>query len=221
MIDVVSKRSKRTLLTPSQLKTIHVSTNYYIASNLKPSLAPPRPTMMMQVSSVLLSVLSVVLLVDRVHAFVPPQQLQRAVSFVRLAATETTNVDSTAEDKTTSGATKQKTIGLLTFDLDDTLYPIAPVIDEANAAFARAMARFGYEGLTPMDIVETGMLIRQEIANENAMDAAILTHTQIRELSIRREMENIMLSQKLKETADDWATPVSDLADIVVANAKK
>ena len=176
---------------------------------------------MMQVSSVLLSVLSVVLLVDRVHAFVPPQQLQRAVSFVRLAATETTNVDSTAEDKTTSGATKQKTIGLLTFDLDDTLYPIAPVIDEANAAFARAMARFGYEGLTPMDIVETGMLIRQEIANANAMDAAILTHTEIRELSIRREMENIMLSQKLKETADDWATPVSDLADIVVANAKK
>jgi hypothetical protein len=34
-------------------------------------------------------------------------------------------------------------------------------------------------------------------------------------------MENIMLSKKLKETADDWATPVSALADVVVAHAKK
>jgi hypothetical protein len=116
---------------------------------------------------------------------------------------------------------KRKTLGLLTFDLDDTLYPISPVIDEANAAFARAMARFGYEGLTPMDIVETGKLIREELAAENPSNAVVLTHTEIRELSIRREMENIMLAKKLQETADDWATPVSDLASIVVANAKK
>ena len=170
---------------------------------------------------------------DQVNAFVPARishHTQHAgVAFVRLAAA--TKVDegaAAAAAETASvpnskvgGDTKKKTLGLLTFDLDDTLYPIAPVIDEANAAFARAMARFGYEGLTPMDIVETGKLIREEIAAENPKSSVVLTHTEIRELSIRREMENIMLAKKLKETADDWATPVSDLATIVVANAKK
>lgn len=161
------------------------------------------------------------------HAFVPrvPQQGQRVVSlpFVKLAATtEITDTSAASTGKEASKApAKTKTLGLLTFDLDDTLYPIAPVIDEANAAFARAMARFGYQGLTPMDIVETGKLIREELAAENPSHAVVLTHTEVRELSIRREMENIMLAKKLKETADDWATPVGDLADIVVANAKK
>lgn len=188
---------------------------------------------MMQFTSTfpLLSVLSVCLLsvdVSRVHAFVPtrvPQQGQRVPSLtfgLRLSTTETAEIDAAASGKEASKPrAKTKTLGLLTFDLDDTLYPIAPVIDEANAAFARAMARFGYEGLTPMDIVETGKLIREELAAENPNHAVVLTHTEIRELSIRREMENIMLAKKLKETADDWATPVSDLAGIVVANAKK
>jgi hypothetical protein len=168
------------------------------------------------------SVLSVLLLhtlvVDRGLAFVSPQQHRRVVSFAQLGAAEATDVEKTLE---TTTKTPSKTLGLLTFDLDDTLYPITPVIDAANAAFARAMERFGYEGLTPMDIVQTAKLIREEIAEEDPKAAAILTHTEIRELAIRREMENIMLSKKLKETADDWATPVSALADVVVAHAKK
>lgn len=177
-------------------------------------------------------IVGVLLAADPVNAFVPvrisshhpTQAVGGGIAFVRLdaAAAETTSINhAVATAGASSGEPKKKTLGLLTFDLDDTLYPIAPVIDEANAAFARAMARFGYEGLTPMDIVETGKLIREEIAAQNPKSAVVLTHTEIRELSIRREMENIMLAKKLKETADDWATPVSDLASIVVANAKK
>jgi hypothetical protein len=41
---------------------------------------------------------------------------------------------------------KKETLGLLTFDLDDSLYPIEPVMDEANAAFCRAMNRLGFSG---------------------------------------------------------------------------
>ena len=80
------------------------------------------------------------------------------------------------------------------------------------------MARFGYTGIQPIDIVNTGKKIREEM---DPQEAAILTHTQIRELAIRREMEQFMLKRKLQETADDWATPVSDLGDIIVKNAKK
>jgi len=116
---------------------------------------------------------------------------------------------------------KSTTLALITFDLDDTLYPIASVIDEANSAFAKAMEKYGYEGIQPSDINLTGKEIREEISAEDPERAAILTHTEIRELAIRREMEKNMLKRKLQETADDWATPVSDLADVVVSYAKK
>jgi hypothetical protein len=117
---------------------------------------------------------------------------------------------------------KKKTLGLITFDLDDTLYPIAPVIEEANRAFARSMESFGYgDNIRPQDIVDTGVQIREEMAVTDPDRAAVLTHTEIRQLAIRREMERITLSNKLKACADDWATPVSSLSPIVVQHAKK
>jgi FMN phosphatase YigB (HAD superfamily) len=47
------------------------------------------------------------------------------------------------------------------------------------------------------------------------------THTEIREMAIRREMERIIYDRKLKECADDWATPVASLSDIVKKPAAK
>jgi hypothetical protein len=117
---------------------------------------------------------------------------------------------------------KKKKLGLITFDLDDTLYPIAPVIEEANRAFARSMESFGYgDNIRPQDIVDIGAQIREEIAATDPVTAAVLTHTEIRRLAIRREMERITLARKLKACADDWATPVSSLSPIVVQHAKK
>ena len=119
-------------------------------------------------------------------------------------------------------AVKTKTLGLLTFDLDDTLYPIDPVINEANAAFAHAMERFGFPDIHQDDIDKTGRIIRDEISQaKGPAEAAIVSHTEIRTLAIRREMENIILQRKLQATADDWATPVSDLTNIVVGHARK
>jgi hypothetical protein len=120
----------------------------------------------------------------------------------------------------TSLCTTKKTLGLLTFDLDDSLYPIAPVLEEANAAFKRAMARFGYDdgNIQPQDIVETARQIREEFPPE---EAAVLTHTEIRILAIRRKMEEFILKKKLQETADSWATQQEDLSPIVVNFAKK
>jgi FMN phosphatase YigB (HAD superfamily) len=109
----------------------------------------------------------------------------------------------------------------LTFDLDDTLYPIDTVIQEANTAFARAMNNYGFTGIQPQDIVETSKKIREEMTAENPEAAAALSHTEIRVLAIRREMENVIFHKKLKDTADDWATPVSSLSPVVVSHAKK
>ena len=140
------------------------------------------------------------------------------------ASTLLASTTAKAETSTTAkSAKKPKTnpLGLITFDLDDTLYPIQPVIDEANAAFARAMNSFGFEGIQPNDIVQASKQIRQEISEEDPQKAAVLTHTEIRLLAIRREMERVILKKKLQATADDWATPVSDLSPIIVSHAKK
>jgi hypothetical protein len=98
------------------------------------------------------------------------------------------------------------------------LYPVDIVVDEANAAFARSMAHFGFDGIQPRAITEMCKQIREELPPEEGL---ALTHTEVRKRAIRRAMEDVIYQRKLKETADDWATPVSDLSPIVKNFAKK
>lgn len=131
-------------------------------------------------------------------------------------------VKTTYSDASITVSPRTKTLGLLTFDLDDTLYPIQPVINEANAAFASAMKSFGFDNIQPEDIDKTAREIRAEVAaRDGPAAAAVLSHTEIRVMAIRREMEKIILQRKLQATADDWATPVSALSSVVVSHAKK
>ena len=92
-----------------------------------------------------------------------------------------------------------------------------PKIDQNNA-FVGAMQRFGYDGIKPNDIDKTGKTIREEMAQTDPEAAAILTHTEIRMLAIRRQMESICLLRSLDDVAKDWATTVSDLTPIIVEN---
>jgi putative hydrolase of the HAD superfamily len=111
---------------------------------------------------------------------------------------------------------KTKTLGLITFDLDDSLYPIAPVLRDADVAFARAMASYGYN-LSPNAIVESGQRIRAEAGT---LGSAI-THKDMRLLAIRREMEKKMFERKVGECAKDWATEVSSVTGPVRRSAAK
>jgi len=124
------------------------------------------------------------------------------------------------DDEASATAERTGQLGLLTFDLDDTLYPVKVVIEEANTAFAKAMHRFGYDGIQPSDIDETGKQIREEMALTDPKDAAALSHTELRLLAIRRQMESIRLLRSLEEVAKDWATSVGDLTPVVVENCK-
>ena len=79
-------------------------------------------------------------------AFVPPQtsvsiqaevgKIKIGTSCVSLAsAADDENDDAPAAEATATKAKKNKaTLGLITFDLDDTLYPVGPVFTEANQA---------------------------------------------------------------------------------------
>lgn len=116
---------------------------------------------------------------------------------------------------------ERQSLGLLTFDLDDTLYPIAVVEEEANQAFVKAMATYGYENLKPNDIVLTAQKIRDEMNEKDPAAAAALTHSELRLLAIRREMEKCTVERKLQACADEWATTVDALSPLVTQNAKK
>jgi hypothetical protein len=163
-----------------------------------------------------------------------PSKRRLHCSSLRSSSTSTTESTSTAttnianpteafqgEPSVNKGA-RSKTLGLLTFDLDDTLYPLAPVIDEANAAFARSMKTFGFPGIEPEDINLSSIRIRKDIAEKDGVAAAsALSHTEIRKLAIRENMERVMLHRKLQECAEDWATNVDSLGPVVVASAKR
>ncbi|KAL9191200.1 hypothetical protein ACHAXT_000906 [Thalassiosira profunda] len=81
--------------------------------------------------------------------------------------------------------TKPRKLGLLTFDLDDSLYPIEPVLADANDVFVEIMAQFGYS-IAPQDIVNTGKRVREEAG---PVAGAAMSHTSVRMEAIRREME--------------------------------
>ena len=82
------------------------------------------------------------------------------------------------------------------------------------------MERFGFGIIETQQIVVAAREIREEIAKTDPETAACLTHTEIRRLAIRKEMEKIVYERKLKSCADDWATQVSSLSPLVVQNAK-
>lgn len=149
----------------------------------------------------------------------PKQSSYHHVTTTRLFSVKE---EATKESSSTPAKKKKKVLGLLTFDLDDTLYPIETVLHEANTAFASAMIKYGFDGIGPSDIVNTCRKIREEISEKEGPEAGmVLTHTEIRQLAIRKEMETTILKRKLKETADDWATPVSSLSPLIVNHAKK
>jgi putative hydrolase of the HAD superfamily len=142
----------------------------------------------------------------------------------RATATQLSSSSSSTENQvstTTPQPKSQKYLGLLTFDLDDSLYPLERVINEANEAFVRAMNNYGFTDITPWTIDKTGRRIRQEMAKTDPEGAAVLTHTEVRLLAIREEMERIILERKLRATAEDWATDVNSLTDIVVKSAQQ
>mmetsp|Transcript_6908 Transcript_6908/g.11255 ORF Transcript_6908/g.11255 Transcript_6908/m.11255 type:complete len:430 (+) Transcript_6908:49-1338(+) len=147
--------------------------------------------------------------------FAPPPKsvLLAAVSATVEPTTSTTTTASSVDDT----LPKTKTLGLLTFDLDDSLYPIAPVLHDANEIFVQTMSNYGYD-LEPNDIVEAGKRIREEAG---PIAGTAMSHTEVRLEAIRREMERMMLKKKLQECAEDWATEVESLTAPIRSSAEK
>ena len=81
-----------------------------------------------------------------------------------------------------------KELHLLTFDLDDTIFPITPVVNDANIAQLNTLqSKFGYTNACNQQIIAASKQIRTELRETNTS----ITYTDLRKLSIKREIERI------------------------------
>ena len=74
------------------------------------------------------------------------------------------------------------TLALLTFDLDDTLFPVAKVVEDANTAMVQALWDAGYTEATNDRIVQHTKMIRRKQRKQ-------MTYTQLRKRAIQTELE--------------------------------
>lgn len=85
----------------------------------------------MKVSVATLNILSV--LGGSANAFIP---LNNNGLQIVPTSTSSLNADAAVPDASTESSTSSpKSLGLLTFDLDDTLYPIAQIVEDANGMY--------------------------------------------------------------------------------------
>ncbi|KAL7473167.1 hypothetical protein ACHAXS_013565 [Conticribra weissflogii] len=95
---------------------------------------------------------------------------------------------------------QQQQLHLLTFDLDDTLFPIQPVLDDANDAMVRAMHRLGYTDVRNEDVVVASKMIRREL-RDLQRGGGVMTYTDLRKASIRRVLECYFLTGSCSSSA--------------------
>jgi FMN phosphatase YigB (HAD superfamily) len=71
---------------------------------------------------------------------------------------------------------------LITFDLDDTIFPVGPVVNDANAALINHLAALGCVTTTQDTFLKSTKLIRTSLSSP-------ITYTELRQRAIRMEME--------------------------------
>jgi FMN phosphatase YigB (HAD superfamily) len=82
-----------------------------------------------------------------------------------------------------SGQPHALTAHLITFDLDDTIFPVGPVVADANKALFSHLSSLGC-GTTQDEFLATTKQIRTELAAQNQA----ITYTELRQRAIRKEL---------------------------------
>jgi putative hydrolase of the HAD superfamily len=97
--------------------------------------------------------------------------------------TETTLLAATPTPMLEESEKKTPQLALLTFDLDDTLFPIGPVVQDANNAMIRAMHRLGYTKSTNKGVLKHTSAIRKKTKYP-------ISYTSLRMRAIQAELES-------------------------------
>jgi len=84
-----------------------------------------------------------------------------------------------------SSSSTRPTLALLTFDLDDTLFPCGPVVAEANEAMLASIVSHGYPSITNEDVLAATKAIRNELRKTETP----ITYTNLRIAAIQNQLE--------------------------------
>ena len=106
---------------------------------------------------------------------------------------------------------------LITFDLDDTIFPIGPVVADANKAQLARLKAFGYTNANNDEIIQASKIIRTELREAGN----VLSYTDLRKQSIKREIvrvtPNLQTHQVDESVVDDvfdsWLSMRHESAD--------
>mmetsp|Transcript_17737 Transcript_17737/g.45848 ORF Transcript_17737/g.45848 Transcript_17737/m.45848 type:complete len:340 (+) Transcript_17737:42-1061(+) len=90
---------------------------------------------------------------------------------------------------------------LITFDLDDTLWPTAPVVASANAKLCAAFEACGVPGITPWDVQSTMKRLRPELEAKSA--GVPPTYTALRTAAIAHLLASKVPQSDLQAIANE------------------
>lgn len=102
---------------------------------------------------------------------------------------------------TTNPSSGRRPSLLLTFDLDDTLFPVVPAVRDANVAMFESLSTFGYGDATEDGYLEACREIRRESGG------VPMTYSELRRSALRREMKRVGKSDD--DDDDDESIPRS------------
>jgi len=88
-------------------------------------------------------------------------------------------------DAFSTSSSARPALALLTFDLDDTLFPCGPVVAEANEAMIASIVSHGYPSITNEDVLAATKAIRNELRKTDTP----ITYTNLRIAAIQSQLE--------------------------------
>ena len=111
--------------------------------------------------------------------------MQNSLAFVASFRRDRSRTTYTARLSSVDTDMHRPRLALLTFDLDDTLFPINRVIQDANDAMLKAMHRLGYTRATNKKIMRHATVIRKHVKTP-------ITYTSLRMRAIHAELESFV-----------------------------
>lgn len=99
------------------------------------------------------------------------------------------------QQRSTPKAPTELNANLITFDLDDTIFPVGPVVADANKALFDELKLLGCE-TTQEEYLKTTKRIRIELAKEDK----VITYTELRKRSIRKELQKYLPDDKINDS---------------------
>ncbi len=135
------------------------------------------------------------------HQFHPATtQTRKRTTFVKHPIHHTSSSSSLSSSSSQKlSTTSIQNANLITFDLDDTIFPVGPVVHDANKALIQHLKDdCGYESITEQSLIKSTKKIRTELKAENK----VITYTELRQRAICNEINNFHNNEKMTYTND-------------------